>query len=205
MDTERFKPVDDMDDLYEELDLKKDEKIIGVFSRLDKWKGHKLFLEAVKMLVGRDLKCKFLICGEGAERSDIEKQINNLNMQKEVLILGHRKDISRLMNICDSIVNPSIEPEPFGRTIIEAMACEKVIIATNMGGPTEIIENGVDGFLIKPDGVELAKAISKILNNDELRESVSRNARKKVLEKFSIERQICLIEDIYDNLDCANK
>ena len=141
--------------------------------------------------------------GEGKEKEDIKKNIYDLNMQKEILILGHRKDMARLMNICDIVVNPSIEPEPFGRTIIEAMACGKVVIATDMGGPREIIENKIDGFLVNPKADELAKTILEILNDEELIKSMGKNARKKVFEKFSIERQIREIERMYSDLICG--
>ncbi|MBU2529459.1 MAG: glycosyltransferase [Elusimicrobia bacterium] len=197
VDIDKFRPLDDVDYLYEELKLKKDVKIIGVFSRLDKWKGHKLFLGAAKIMIEKGSDCSFLIVGEGSERDNIEKYIRDLGIEKTVSVLGHRKDIVRLMNLCDIVVNPSIEPEPFGRTIIEAMACEKVVIATNMGGPKEIIENEVDGFLVEAKAEEIADTIFRALNNPAEAVKMGTNARKKVMGMFDIKLQIKKMQEIY--------
>jgi len=99
--------------------------------------------------------------------------------------------------LCDIIVNLSTQPEPFGRTIIEAMSCGKVVVATNLGGPKEIIENGVDGFLVEPKVDEICEVILQILSDDELYKKISFAAMNKVKEKFSLSKQIDQIEKLY--------
>lgn len=199
VDTKVFKSGLDIEYLYKEFNIEKTKKVVGIFSRLDLWKGHKLFIDAAKIVRECFKDAVFLIVGEG-ERS-YKKQLFEYTeiqgLKETVIFTGFRKDIPELMNLCDVIVNTSIEPEPFGRTIIEVMACEKPVVSTNMGGPKEIIEDKVDGFLSEPDAGSIAKTIIESLQNQNLRNKIGNRGREKVIKKFTVERQIKEIEKLY--------
>ena len=176
------------------------EKIIGVFSRLERWKGHTLFLKAFAQGVrsaGFPLKALIVGGGGGDAESEIKALAVNSGILNHVIFAGYRRDVAQLMNICDVIVNPSLEPEPFGRTVIEAMSCGKPVIATNMGGPGEIIANWADGILTEPNPESMADAILRVISDDKLADRIGKAARQKVIKFFSIDRQIEELENLY--------
>lgn len=196
VDTEMFKPNLNTRYLFEELKILPGEKIIGIFSRIDWWKGHKLAITAFAKLTDELKNLKLLIVGDGPCRDEVVNYAKSTKVDKKILFLGFRKDIPELMNICDVILNPSTEPEPFGRTIIEAMACGKVVIATGLGGVTEIINHLVDGILIKPDEDELKKYLKLVLTDENLYRKISENALLKSKE-FSKEKHCEKIIRVY--------
>ena len=99
----------------------------------------------------------------------------------------------------DVLVQPS-DIEPFGRTVIEAMASGKPVVATNAGGPKEIIEQNADGILCEHNPKALADAVIKLAKDKELYKTMAVNARKKVENKFDIIKQTGLIEELYNDL-----
>lgn len=201
VDLEIFKPGAE-EQLYAEFGLDRRTKVIGIFSRLEKWKGHELFLAASRLALSELPGCAVLVAGEGPERGRLEQLVHELEMDGKVLFTGHRKDIPALMNLCAIIVNPSILPEPFGRTIIEGMACGKPVIATAMGGPLELIEDGVDGFLAAPEAGTIAGLIRKLLENPEYAAGIGAKARKKAESRFDLRGQAARLLEIYK--DCEN-
>ena len=84
-------------------------------------------------------------------KKNIRKKVKNDNLEKCFEFTGHITNVNDYINQSTIIVHTSIEPEPFGMVIIEAMALEKPVIATSIGGPLEIISNEVDGFLVPPE------------------------------------------------------
>lgn len=200
VDLERFKPLANVEYLYKEFNLDKRAQVIGVFSRLDKWKGHGLFLAAAKKIVSKRPGCMLLMVGAGEERGKVEALAHELGLSGKILFTGHREDIAALMNLCAVIVNPSIMPEAFGRTIIEGMACGKPVVATAIGGPMEIIETGVDGFLVPLDAEALASAVLGILDDPATAGKIGVNARKKTELRFDIKAQMCGLHRIYEAL-----
>lgn len=203
VDIEKYKPNLDVEYLYKEFNLSKNDKIIGIFSRLDWWKGHKLAIDAFKLLCGEIKNVKLLIIGEGPYKKEIVEYAKKSNIFEKTLFLGFRKDIPQLMNLCDIVLNPSVEPEAFGRTIIEAMACGKVVIATNIGGQKEIIKHKYNGFLVSLNPQEIVDIIKKILTDPLLSFKISQNARLTAENKFSIKNHIIEIENLYKN--CYNE
>ncbi|MCS7230986.1 MAG: glycosyltransferase family 4 protein [Elusimicrobiota bacterium] len=199
VDIKEFKPGLPIDYLYKELNVSSKDKIIGIFSRLDWWKGHKIAIEAFDRLCKKLKNVKLIIVGDGPYKEEIINFTKNFSSYDNIIFLGFRKDIPQLMNMCDIILNPSTEPEPFGRTIIEAMACGKVVIATDFGGPKELIINFVDGILVKPCIEELKNSMELLLTDKKLYEKISKNAQEKA-KKFSIENYVDHILQIYKEL-----
>ncbi len=197
VDTQIFQPNLNVKYLRNQLGLDDDTKVVGIFSRLDWWKGHKFVLDVFKELLKKLPKTKLLIVGDGPQKEDIVTYVYKQRILSNVIFLGYRKDIPQLMNVCDIILNPSVEPEPFGRTVIEAMACGKIVIASDLGGHKEIIDNNIDGFLLPFDKTAWVKKIYSILSNYDEYKKICEAARVKVLEKFSLDVQIKEIEKIY--------
>ncbi|MCX7716614.1 MAG: glycosyltransferase [Endomicrobia bacterium] len=188
-----------VDELREKLNIPSDSKIIGIFSRFDKWKGHRILFEAFSKIV-KSFNIHLLICGEGKQKKFLMNLANKLKIMDKVVFCGFVENVYDYMNLCDIIVNPSIEPEPFGRTIIEGMALGKVVVATNMGGAKEIIQHMKDGILVEPNDVEsLRKFLEILLLDNKLYDEISYNAKNKA-KQFDIEKQIIEICKLYEEV-----
>jgi len=202
VDTAVFRPAVDTADARREFSIPGACITIGVFSRLEGWKGHRLFFDATRIVLNGNsgMDFRFLIVGDGPDAASIRESCRNRGIEGKTVFAGLRHDVPALMNACDIIVNPSTEPEPFGRTVIEAMACGRTVIATDMGGHREIIRNGVDGFLAPADALELAALIMKAAGDPALRARIGDEARKQVLAEFMVERLIKRLEQLYASL-----
>jgi glycosyltransferase involved in cell wall biosynthesis len=118
-----------------------------------------------------------------------------------VTFTGYRSDVGAIVNALDVLVHTSITPEPLGRVILEGMALEKPVVATRHGGPLEIIESGRSGFLIPPDDPDaLAASIMQLLESPELRISIGRAAKGRVMKEFSVARYVDQVQAVYRSL-----
>lgn len=140
--------------------------VVGVFSRLAEWKGQHVLLEAI-----RDLPSVTALLVGGALFHKDERYADRLRadidawgLADRVRILGFREDVPALMRTCDVVVHTSTAPEPFGRVIVEGMMAGRPVIATEEGGPAEIVSDGTSGLLVTPgDAPALADALKRVL------------------------------------------
>lgn len=179
---------------------------VGLFSCLLQWKGHKVFIKAIEILVkkGDARDCNFFIVGDSPDgKSKLKEELtvltNRLGLSDYIFFTGHQDNVYQFMDRMDIIVHTSIEPEPFGRVIIEAMALGKIVIATNIGGPLEIIQNGVDGILIPPCKPKvLAEAISSLLHDKPKWQNISKCAQETARKRFNLDNYIKEVEHVYE-------
>ena len=171
--------------------LPHDKKIIGVLGRLDPGKGQEVLLRAVPEVAKRNPEVLFVIAGdetagEPGYKTYLEKLCHEIGANRHVKFLSFTDDVPRLMAALDIFVLPSFG-ETFGLVVIEAMAMEKPVIATNAGGLPEIIADGQTGLLVEPRNVEaVATAIEKLLVDEKLRTSLAHAAREDALRRFSM-------------------
>jgi glycosyltransferase involved in cell wall biosynthesis len=139
--------------------------LIGVFSRLAPWKGQHIVLSALAGLP--DVHCIIAgsaLFGEDAYAGILRTFASDLGIQDRVSFLGQRSDVPALMRAVDIVVHPSVDPEPFGRTLVEAMLARTPVIATDTGAASEILAGGEAGTLVPPGDAEaLAGAIGEAL------------------------------------------
>ena len=170
----------------------KSEYRIGVIGRVTPIKGHGFFLQAIARVVRLFPKVKVVIVGDAPKDKPeyIEKLkalAKQLEIEKFVEFLGAQYDIPKIMSGLDLLVLPSIGQEAFGRVIIEAGASGVPVIATRIGGATEIIEDGQTGILVRPgDILEMVNSIIKALKDRDLSRSMAAEARKKVEREYSL-------------------
>lgn len=202
IDLKRFKNVNDSYLLRKKEGFFNDEIIITFIGRLHRLKGPDIFIEAAALINEKfpNLKCKFILIGEGPLRDSLVKQIINLKLTNKIKLLGFRSDIIELLNITDLYIFPSRwEGLPIG--LLEAMAAEKPIVATNIKGNREVIEHKKTGLLIPPDNpYELANAIIYLIQNKEKALKMAHEAKKTIIEKFSIKRMTGEILKLYVDL-----
>ncbi|MBU2614786.1 MAG: glycosyltransferase family 4 protein, partial [Elusimicrobia bacterium] len=200
VDLNSFYPDVNINNLKKEFNIKEDEFVVGAIGRMDVWKGHSYFVEMAGLLAKKLPNSKFFIVGDGAERINLESKVKDLNFPPgKFFFAGFRNDIPEFVSLFDVLVQPS-DVEPFGRTVIEAMASGTPVVATNSGGPKEIIESSVDGFLSPLNSQAFAESVLKLLKDKELYKLISINARKKVEEKYDIVKQTRAIESLYIDL-----
>lgn len=166
--------------------------------RMVGWKGHRILLQAIPAVLRQVSPVRFLLAGDGPLREKLEELAVRLRVENHVKFCGTVPEIGELLSQSDIVVNPSVEPEPFGRTLIEAMARGRPVIATAMGGPLEIITPKQDGFLIEPGKPDLlAEKIVCLLKNEDVRRRVGEAAKKTVRERFDHAQTVKKIEGIY--------
>ena len=143
-----------------------DGPLIGVFSRLAAWKGQHVVLQALLQLPG--VSCIIAgdaMFGEQAYAAKLNKMVDDLGLAGRVHFLGQRSDVPRLMQAVDAVIHPSIDPEPFGRTLVEAMLAGVPVIASDTGAASDILEAGKAGTLVAPgDADALAHAVKRVLS-----------------------------------------
>jgi N-acetyl-alpha-D-glucosaminyl L-malate synthase BshA len=182
----------------EELGIKKGEKLIISVGRLNKIKGHSYLIESFKRLKKKQGNTKLIILGEGEERSNLQEKVQSLGLAGDVLLLGKRDNVSDYLHAADLFISSSVH-EGFGLSIAEAMACGTSVIATDVGGVSELIKDEETGFLAEPENVDsLTNKMENLLDlsNDNLKR-IMVAARKSVEERFSTEEMVQRYEDLY--------
>lgn len=170
---------------------KKEFTTLGCFSRLSPWKGQNVLLEASRFIQGN---CKILLIGAALfGEQEYEEQLRALSATLpnniEVEFCGFRRDVVPLMHACDLIIQPSVQPEPFGRTVAEAQLCGRPVIATAAGGIPEIIEHNRTGWLVPAnDPRALAEAINHCLSNRSDWVRVGEAARQSASQRFNLNK-----------------
>ena len=176
-------------------------RIVGTVGRLSPQKGIADLLYAAKIVVADFPELVFLIIGDGELRSQLEEQVSQLELQRNVLFTGARSDIEELLPIMDVFVNSS-HWEGLPTVIMESMAAKVPIIATNVGGNSELIQNNETGWLVpSQDNQRLATKIAQVLlmPQDEL-DLIRQNAYQRVHQRFSIEAVARQHEIFYEQL-----
>lgn len=181
-------PIDST--VREEFKIDDDVFVMLCASRFAHDKGHKFLINALyelKKMTGRKFKC--ILSSDGPLLEECKKQVEDMGLTDVVIFTGFRKDIKNLICGSDLYINSS-EHEALSFLIIEVLACGVPIIATDMGGNRDIINDETNcGILVQyNDHKGLAEAMIKIMEDRELRQTLSKNALKTVNEKFNLDK-----------------
>ncbi|MBC7928542.1 MAG: glycosyltransferase family 4 protein [Bryobacteraceae bacterium] len=207
IDLAEFREHGDGRRIRADLGIPADVPLIGFVARLDPWKGLDIFLKAAAIVHETFPHAHFLIAGgapKGFERYEKEMRTlaDSLGLSSHVHFCGFRykhPDIPDLMASLTLLGHTSVEPEPFGLVLIEAMAMGRPVIATKMGGPLEIVADGTTGLLIPPsDPSQLATAICTLLGDPDKLRSMGRAARQRIETLFPVSGFRANLSAIYD-------
>lgn len=205
IDFSRIKIRTGPEKIKEEYGLKNDDPVIGVVGNIKAWKGQETVIRATGILknVWPGIKC--LLVGGTIDgdpyKEKLEQIIVELHIEENVIFTGFQDNPADFLNVMDVVVHSSIQPEPFGMVNLEAMYMKKPVVATNMGGPTEIFNDGEDGILIEPGNpVLLAQKISALLDNPEVRDRIGQKAHEDVIARFNISDTVRRIEEAYEEI-----
>jgi len=183
-------------DVGNELGIKKDRKIILFVGRLDPIKGLTYLIEAMTSI--EDKNKQLILVGDGEEKDRLEKLVKKLKLEKYVTFIGKVPygDVFKYMVASDILALSSLS-EGLPNVILEAMASGLPIVATRVGGIQDIVKDGENGFLVDPENPEqIAEKINLFLEDDKLREKISKNNKQKAKE-YSWESVIERLEKIY--------
>jgi len=188
------------DEYWEDLGLKDDDLIVIVPGRLHIMKGYRYLIEAMPKIVDLTPNVKFLFIGDGPYEESLKELINKLGVNEQVLFLGYRTDIIQLMKISDLVVLPSLS-ECLPYVLLEAHACGKAIVATNISGIPEIVEDKKTGLLVPVKNSEkLAEAVSKLLSDDSMRNRMAVNGKNRINKLFTVQNMLSKTYELYDFL-----
>ncbi len=187
-------------DLKKELGLPINHSVICTIAHMEEHKGLKYLLKSASLLLASRRDISFLLVGEGALERKLRKHCVDLKIEKNVICAGERSDIPEMLSFIDIFVLPSLR-EGLGLAILEAMACDKPVIATNVGGIPEIVKDGINGLLVSPEDPDaLYRAMNELLNDREMLAKIGHHGKRVCEENFSSKVMIGKIEDLYDCL-----
>jgi L-malate glycosyltransferase len=191
--------------LLRELSLDEEAKLIGLVARLQPVKGHRYFIEAAGRVAAAEPKAHFLLVGDGALRREIEEQAARLGVGDRMHLLGDRRDAALIAAGFDVAALASLN-EGLPNAVMEAMAVGAPVVATAVGGTTELVIDGATGFLVPPaDADALARRILDALRNPEQSARMAENGRRRVLSQFSMRRMVESVERLYEELSIRDR
>jgi glycosyltransferase involved in cell wall biosynthesis len=185
------------------LGLTAEDIAVGIFGRVIPWKGQKEFVLAAASAMRSDDRIRAVVVGDesdGGERyyRRVQRLAADSGLGPRFLFPGFQQDVEGHYAAMDIVVHASIEPEPFGMVVPEAMAAGKPVIASAAGGPCEVIEPGVTGLLTPPgDVAALAAAMLALAGDPAARERLGEAARASARARFGIAANAARVEAVY--------
>ncbi|WP_097033681.1 glycosyltransferase [Clostridium tertium] len=183
-----------------EVEIDNNIKKLCYVGRLEPEKGIMRLLKIANEIKNENIYFKLLIVGEGSQRELVDTYIKENNLSNIVNLYGFQENPYKYMNASDIIVSPSYF-EGFSLITAEALILNKVVVATDSGGPTEILNNGVYGCVCKNDDIELKNCIISILKDKELFEKY-KNVKKDIIKEFEVNN---VLKEIYNILEEVDK
>lgn len=211
VDIRRFDPGQiDPADARGRLGLEPTTFVLAVIAQITPWKAQDDAIRILELLKRCKLDARLLLVGSpkfvgGATRYDnrayareLERLTESLGLGDDVTFLGEREDIPEILRAVDVLLVPSWE-EPFGLAITEAMAMQVPVVATNVGGPVEILRPGMDGLLLPPRAPEIwAAAIEELIRHPAVRAEMGLRARARVAARFDVKQHVRHVLSAYE-------
>ncbi|MEO8398800.1 MAG: glycosyltransferase [Ignavibacteriaceae bacterium] len=200
VDLEIFKPQK-IKSLFDENDI-----VLGTIKSLEDKYGIDFLIKSFKKLKEKfpDHPLKLLIVGGGSQEKKLKELVQVLKISADVVFTGlvNHKETPRYHNMLDIALFLSIEKsESFGVSVIEASACEKPVIVSNIGGLPEVVENNVTGIVVEPKNIEqISQAIEKLIFNKELRKQLGKNGRERVKKLYDWNNNLNQMEEVYKKI-----
>lgn len=187
--------------------LPPDAFVLAHVGRLVAWKGQLEFLKAFISIASAHPKAVALLVGDDLEGfrtsyvRDLRQLAQDAGLADRIVFAGHVSNTLELMSSVDIVVHSSIEPEPFGLVITEAMAAGAPVIAARSGAPVEIIDHGVNGLLAEPRNTEeLAAALLLLIEDESLRTALAEAGQRMVRERYSPAEYARRLEAVYERV-----
>jgi len=206
IDPDDFRPRRSPAAIKAELAIPPEARVLGIVGNVRPWKGQQYFVEAFRELSRKYGDVYGLIVGgwgadDQAFQSSLVETVRSAGLSRRLQFLGYRADVPDLLSIFDVFVHASTKPEPFGMVLLEAIAGKKPIVATNLGGPTEILEGGESGVLVPPkDGAALAAACGRYLNDPAFAAKKIEHAHDRLFHRFHIRQTVKQTVNLFESI-----
>ena len=173
------------------LNISDEERILLFFSFVTKQKGVDLLIKALSHIININHRAKLMVSGEGEYLSEAKQFVKKSGLEKSVIFTGYipREEAPDYINASDIFILPTLRQEGMPFSLLEAMSCQKPVIASNIGGIPSIIDDDINGLLVSPGNIdELVKKILSVLKNKDRAQKLADNAREKAVKEFSVDR-----------------
>ena len=212
VDLNRFDPESiDRDRARSALGLSSANLALGVIGQITPWKGQADAVEALALLADQQPEARLYLVGEAkfvstatrydnrAYLAEVERRIDQARLRDRIQLLGEREDIPAILRALDILLVPSWE-EPFGRVVVEGMAMGLGVIATSVGGPSEVVTDGVDGLLLAPRNPDLwAAATARLASDRALLSRIGARAMQAA-RAFGLGEHVAAVRSVYGRL-----
>jgi sugar transferase (PEP-CTERM/EpsH1 system associated) len=180
-----------------QLRIKQADVVIGTVGRLFPVKNQAMLIKAFAILASCVPDVRLVIVGDGPLKNELMELKNCLEMNSRVIFLGARSDIPELLNAFDIFALPSLN-EGMPNTILEAMSSGLAVVATDVGGNSEIVKNNMTGLLVSSDNIEeFSAALMHLVKNPQRRRHLGQVARKQIEQEFSLRSMVLKYERLY--------
>ena len=180
--------------------------VIAIIARVEAVKGHIYFVEAAKILKEKGIEAKFIVAGTGAEEEKLKKYTKDNDLSDYVIFTGFLNNVHLLENIMDIQINASYGTEAASLSLLEGMSLGKPAVVSDFGGNPEIIENGINGFVVpKQNSMLLAEKVIELLDNKDLYSRMSKSAVEIYNKKYTSSVMTEKTEGFYKELVGAKK
>jgi glycosyltransferase involved in cell wall biosynthesis len=183
-----------------QLGLGADAFLVGWVGRMTAVKRTEDVLKALRLLVDAGVDAYVCLVGDGPDRDDLERAAQELGVVKRCLFLGYQDDVARFYDAIDVLLLPSAN-EGTPVSVIEALAARRPAVATRVGGVSDVLRDGVDGFLVEVDDPEaLAARLAELAADPERRAEMGAAGRERVLTRYAVERLVDDVDGLYRSL-----
>jgi glycosyltransferase involved in cell wall biosynthesis len=203
-----FSPLKAQPTLRSELNIKDGQRLVGMIANFDPRKGHHDFIASCPIVQGKMPNTQFVIVGNDLDKEyykQMRQRAEQYGLTRVMHFLGPRKDIPNILMSLDVVVQPSLT-EAGPRVPIEAMAMERPIVVTDVGGNSEEVVDGQTGLVVPVGDVHaLSDAIVKVLSDPPLARRLGELGRQRVLSMFTEEAHVCQVQQLYEQLLLAKQ
>lgn len=193
-------------EVRKELGLSDQARVIGIVGNIKPWKGQEVVIRAMEILKDEQPNLTCLLIGDTSPddisyRQTVQSMIDTSGLRGRVVVTGYRPDVANFVNLLEIQIHASVAPEPFGRVLLEGMSLGKPLIASGGGAVPEIVVDGETGFLFEPGSAEaLARHLHTLLNSPALANELGRKGQQRLVDEFSISKNVRETELIYERL-----
>ena len=171
---------------------------LGVLGTLRNWKGHTYLLDAFTALAPRFPEWRLLVIGDGPQRNNIERRVEELGLSQRVHMAGERNDVPLWLNALDVFVLPSYGEEGVPQAIMQAMACGLPVVSTTVGAIREAVIDQETGIIVPPrDSAALRDALARLFTDEALRERLGAAGFTRARKYFGIELMVDKMEAVF--------
>jgi glycosyltransferase involved in cell wall biosynthesis len=193
-------------DLRARLGIEPDAPVIVMVGNIKPWKGQDTVVRAMDVVRRACPEVRCVLVGDTAQADQefdrtLRDLVAELGLEKHIIFAGFQANVTDFLMMSDAMVHASVAPEPFGRVILEAMACRKPVIATRAGAIPELVAEGETGITFTPgDAVALANAVARVIRDRRTAQQLGLNGYHRLLKEFHVERNVEATEQLYDRL-----